>query len=284
MKTRETVAAASRASAGPAGRCRETRVARRSVAAFAAASAVLLAGACGGADADPAPAPAPAAGAPDMASLPEATTFGNLATAAVDPQPESPTDGEVIHPKSEVAVHAEAGGAAIAKLPTEQIGSPTWVPVIAREGDWAQILLPTRPNAAAGWVDTAGGKFETATNDYVVNVDVDGYSLEIVQAGESRGEWTIGVGKPEHPTPKGRAFILASIEETVNTYSPIVLPLSSHSDSHETFGGGPGTVGIHTWPDESFVGKSDSDGCIRVTKEALDKLVELPLGTIVNIT
>jgi lipoprotein-anchoring transpeptidase ErfK/SrfK len=42
-------------------------------------------------------------------------------------------------------------------------------------------------------------------------------------------------------------------------------------------------VGIHTWPDNSFVGKATSDGCIRVTQEALDELVKLPLGTIVNI-
>jgi lipoprotein-anchoring transpeptidase ErfK/SrfK len=109
------------------------------------------------------------------------------------------------------------------------------------------------------------------------------FSLDLLQNGKSVGTWTIGTGKPEHQTPQGRAFVLASIEETVNTYSPIVLPLSYHSDSLETFGGGPGTVGIHTWPDNSFVGKANSDGCIRVPADALGRLAKVPLGTVVNI-
>jgi lipoprotein-anchoring transpeptidase ErfK/SrfK len=125
---------------------------------------------------------------------------------------------------------------------------------------------------------------ETAQNDYVINVNRQAFSLELLKAGKSVGKWTIGTGKPEHATPQGRAYIMASIAETVNTYSPVVLPLSFHSDSLETFGGGPGTVGIHTWPNDSFVGKANSDGCIRVPTDALTRLTKVPLGTLVNIT
>lgn len=219
----------------------------------------------------------------DLASLPEATTYGEISDAPQDPDPEAATGGEVIHPRHELVVYDAPGGKPIARLPEQQISSPTWVPVIDREGDWAQILLPARPNGAVGWIDTADGAVESAQNDYVVNVDLDTFNLEILKGDEQIGEWTVGIGAPEHPTPLGRAFIIASIEEIVNDYSPIVLPLSSHSESHTTFGGGPGTVGIHTWPDNSFVGNANSDGCIRVTQEALDELVKLPLGTIINI-
>ncbi|WP_158884490.1 L,D-transpeptidase [Amycolatopsis anabasis] len=243
-----------------------------------AALAFLTAG-CGG----DAPEAAPAAvSQEDLTALPEANTFGSVPEAAKDSGAQ-PT-GKVIHPKEELVVYSAVGGKAIAKLPTVQMGSPTWVPVIAEQGSWAEILLPTRPNAAAGWVHVDGGKVENAQNDYVINVARDAFSLELLQSGKKLGKWTIGTGKPEYPTPLGRAYLLASIEETVNKYSPIVLPLSFHSDSHETFGGGPGTVGIHTWPDESFVGKANSDGCIRVPKDALEALVKVPLGTIVNIT
>ncbi|WP_199429982.1 L,D-transpeptidase family protein [Qaidamihabitans albus] len=255
---------------------------RRLLAVAAAAALALLVPGCSGGD-EPAGQPS-AVSQEERGALPEATTYEKLADAPADPEPSAATDGEVLHPKRELVVHDAADGDPIAKLPVKQISSPTWVPVIAREGDWAQILLPSRPNGASGWINTAGDAVESATNDYLVNVDLDGYSLEIVKDGAPVGEWTIGIGKPEHPTPTGRAFIIASIKETVNDYSPIVLPLSSHSDSHETFGGGPGTVGIHTWPDNSFVGQANSDGCIRVTEEALNELVKLPLGTIVNIT
>ncbi|ASR38395.1 hypothetical protein BAY61_29160 [Prauserella marina] len=254
----------------------------RLVAAVAATSLAFLTVACGGeeeaAGGDVAPV---AVSQEDLTKLPDATTYGDLPNAAKDSGGES--TGKVLHPKKDLVVYNEAGGEPIAKLPTTQVGSPTWVPVIAEKGEWAEILLPTRPNAASGWIHTGTDEVEAAQNDFVVNIDRDDFQLEITKNGESIGSWTIGTGKKEYPTPKGRAYIIASIEETVNDYSPIVLPLSFHSDSHETFGGGPGTVGIHTWPDDSFVGKETSDGCIRVTKEALDELVKLPLGTIVNI-
>jgi lipoprotein-anchoring transpeptidase ErfK/SrfK len=258
------------------------RVSTKAVALVAAAMLALLTAGCGGDDG--AAAQSGGTSQEEVTALAEATTFTTLETPPLDPAPEAATEGEVLHPKRELVVHDAVDGKPIARLPEKQIESPTWVPVIARQGDWAQILLPTRPNGAAGWINTAGDAVESANNEYVVNVDLASFSLEILKGDEQVGEWTIGIGSAEHPTPTGRAFIIASIAETVNTYSPIVLPLSSHSDSHETFGGGPGTVGIHTWPDNSFVGEANSDGCIRVTQEALDQLVKLPLGTIVNIS
>ncbi|TWE14489.1 L,D-transpeptidase-like protein [Prauserella muralis] len=257
----------------------------RLVAAASAALLALLVSACGGGGDEGtggAGAVKPAAiSQEDLTKLPDATTYGDLPGAPKDPGGDG--TGTVLHPKQDLVVYSQVDGEPIAKLPTRQVGSPTWVPVIAEQGEWAQVLLPTRPNGASGWVHATDDAVESATNDYAVIVDRDAFRLEITKNGESLGSWTIGTGKPEHPTPKGRAYIIASIKETVNDYSPIVLPLSYHSDSHETFGGGPGTVGIHTWPDNSFVGKATSDGCIRVTQEALDQLVKLPLGTIVDI-
>lgn len=266
----------------PAGSVGRRRSSRKLLALAAVATLTLLVSACGG-DTEKQAEAAEGQSQQQVASLPEATTYGKIPDAPMDPEPNAPTEGEVLHPTRELTVHDAVDGKPIARLPVKQISSPTWVPVIARDGDWAQILLPTRPNGATGWINTSGDAVESAENDYLVNVDLDSFHLEILKNGERIGEWTVGIGKPESPTPTGRAYIIASIKETVNDYSPIVLPLSYHSDSHETYGGGPGTVGIHTWPDNSFVGKANSDGCIRVTKDALEALTQLPLGTIVNI-
>ncbi len=266
----------------PAGSVGRRRSSRKLLALAAVATLTLLVSACGG-DTEKQAEAAEGQSQQQIASLPEATTYGKIPDAPMDPEPNAPTEGEVLHPTRELTVHDAVDGKPIARLPVKQISSPTWVPVIARDGDWAQILLPTRPNGATGWINTSGDAVESAENDYLVNVDLDSFHLEILKNGERIGEWTVGIGKPESPTPTGRAYIIASIKETVNDYSPIVLPLSYHSDSHETYGGGPGPVGIHTWPDNSFVGKANSDGCIRVTKDALEALTQLPLGTIVNI-
>jgi lipoprotein-anchoring transpeptidase ErfK/SrfK len=221
----------------------------------------------------------------ELTQLPEANTFSAVNGAPTDPQLNAGAKaGKVIHPKSDTVVYANAGGNPIAKLPAIQMGSPTWVPVVAEQDGWAEVLLPTRPNASAGWLHVGSSEVETAQNDYAVTVDRTAFTLEILESGKSIGKWTIGTGKEAHPTPSGRAYIIASIEETKNTYSPIVLPLSYHSDSLETFGGGPGTVGLHTWPNDSYAGKANSDGCIRVPPAALDELVKLPLGTIIDIT
>jgi lipoprotein-anchoring transpeptidase ErfK/SrfK len=252
--------------------------------AVGAVTVTLLVGGCGSSGSSSPDVTPVAVSQEDLTQLPEANTFATIPDAAKDPQPSGATAGKVVHPKNDLVVYQSAGGKAIAKLPSIQMGSPTWVPVVAEQGEWNQILLPTRPNAAAGWVHVGSGEVETAQNDYVINVNRQAFSLELLQAGKSVGKWTIGTGKPEHATPQGRAYIMASIAETVNTYSPVVLPLSFHSDSLETFGGGPGTVGIHTWPNDSFVGKPNSDGCIRVPADALNRLTKVPLGTLVNIT
>ena len=67
------------------------------------------------------------------------------------------------------------------------------------------------------------------------------------------------------------------------TYSPVVLPLGTHSPTHDTYGGGPGTVAIHTWPNADVYGQAISNGSILVPQDALDQLVEVPLGTVVII-
>jgi lipoprotein-anchoring transpeptidase ErfK/SrfK len=52
----------------------------------------------------------------------------------------------------------------------------------------------------------------------------------------------------------------------------------------DSFGGGPGTVAIHTWPTADTFGTPSSHGCIRVPGPALRALRNVPLGTLVIIT
>jgi lipoprotein-anchoring transpeptidase ErfK/SrfK len=146
-----------------------------------------------------------------------------------------------------------------------------------------QVLLPSRPNGSVGWLHSAGAGQERAANVYRVEVDLAAFRLTILDNGKPAGQWTVGIGKPAAPTPSGRTYIMASIEETVAKYSPVILPLGSHSETHETYGGGPGTVAFHGWPDRTPFGQASSDGCIRVPPDALQALAALPIGTIVVV-
>jgi hypothetical protein len=222
--------------------------------------------------------------ATQTAQLPLATTYGTTPMAPQDPAPFAAETGTVVHPATARVIYARPGGSAVAMLPVTELGSPTWIPVIQSQPGWDQILLPTRPDRSTGWIYLGGGGLQTAYTAYQVDVNLAAYRLTILNAGRSLGTWTVAEGTPGTPTPTGRTFVLASLVPTQPTYSPLILPLGTHSDTLTTYGGGPGTVGLHGWPDPAVFGHPVSHGCVRVPAAALRALSQVPLGSPVMIT
>jgi lipoprotein-anchoring transpeptidase ErfK/SrfK len=169
-------------------------------------------------------------------------------------------------------------------LPTTELGSPTWVPVVQSRPGWDRILLPTRPNRSTGWIYLGGGGLQTAYTPYRIDINLRNYRLTILDGGRRLGTWRVAEGARGTPTPTGRTFVLASLVTRQPTYTPLILPLGAHSDTLSTFGGGPGTVGLHGWPDRTVFGHAVSHGCVRVPAAALRALSRVPLGSSVMIT
>jgi hypothetical protein len=222
--------------------------------------------------------------ATQTSQLPLATTYGTTPAAPQDPAPFAAETGTVVHPTTTRVIYARPGGPAVAELPVTELGSPTWVPVVQSQPGWDRILLPTRPDRSTGWIYLGGGGLQSAYTPYQVDVDLAAYRVTILDAGRSLGSWTVAEGAPGTPTPTGRTFVLASLVPTQPTYSPLILPLGTHSDTLTTYGGGPGTVGLHGWPDASVFGHAVSHGCVRVPPAALRALSQVPLGSPVIIT
>jgi hypothetical protein len=216
----------------------------------------------------------------DPATLPQATTYTVVNSAPLDLGPLVATDGVVVHPRREIVVYDAPGGAPIARLGPQQIGE-TWLPAIAQQPGWLEVLLPSRPNASAGWVTETA--LDRAVTPYLIRVHLRSLSMELFKADQRLGNWTVGIGKQSAPTPAGRTFLLGSFSDTAQRYSPVILPLGTHSPTLDSFGGGPGTVAIHTWPTANVFGTRSSDGCIRVPRDALHQLIQVPLGTLVLI-
>lgn len=213
-------------------------------------------------------------------ALPQSTTYTVVEGAPRDLEESVVTDGTVVHPRRDVVVYAAPGGAAIAKLGPHQIGE-TWLPAIAQQAGWVQVLLPSRPNGSTGWItDTA---LDRALTPYLIRVHLRSLTMELFDGGQRLGNWTVGIGKESAPTPAVRTFLLGSFSDTAQRYSPLILPLGTHSPTLNSFGGGPGTVAIHTWPTANVFGTRSSDGCIRVPRDALHQLTQVPLGTLVLI-
>jgi len=215
----------------------------------------------------------------DLAKLPSATTHATLPGAPQDRGTDA-TDGEVVHPRRVVPVYAEPGRRAFAKVGPTQFG-PTWLPVVERRAGWSRVLLPARPNGAAGWVRTA--LVDRRTSPYLVRVHLSSRTLEIVRDGATAGTWNVAVGASGTPTPTGRTFVLGQVVDDQQSFSPVILPLGTHSNTLDSYGGGPGTVALHGWPDASVFGQAVSHGCVRVPADALALLQQVPLGTLVIV-
>jgi L,D-transpeptidase catalytic domain len=216
----------------------------------------------------------------DLEALPLSTTYTALEGAPLDSGGLEATDGTVVRPQREIVVYVAPGGEPIARIPPHQLGD-TWLPVIARQPGWMQVLLPSRPNSSTGWV--TDDALDQAVTPYLIRVHLRSYSMELFKGDQRLGTWTVGLGKKSAPTPEGRTFLLGSFTDTKQQYSPVILPLGTHSPTLDSFGGGPGTVAIHTWPTADVFGTGSSDGCIRVPPDALNQLTRVPLGTLVLI-
>lgn len=225
--------------------------------------------------------------AAELAKLPRATTYASIPAAPLDPAPFAVTDGLVVHPRTPQIVYAGPGKPPIAVLPATELGGPTWVPVVQISPGWERVLLPSRPNRASGWIFTAGtadSQLDTRRSVYLVRINVGARKLSVYDGGQPVGTWTVAVGAPPTPTPTGRTFLLALLAPPHPSYSPLILPLGFHSDTLDTYGGGPGTVGVHGWPNPSVFGRAVSHGCVRVPSPALHVLSLVPLGSLVLIT
>jgi hypothetical protein len=217
------------------------------------------------------------------ARLPLATTFTRLRGAPPDPDPFGTETGLLTHPAVTTLIYARPGGPPLARLPVTELSSPTWLPVVQTRPGWDRVLLPDRPNRSTGWIYAAGGGLRDAYSPYQVRIELADRVLTVADAGRRLGSWTVAVGTASTPTPKGRTFLLASLAPVQPSYSPLILPLGTHSASLDTFGGGPGTVALHGWPDSGVFGRGISHGCVRVPAAALGVLSRVPLGTPVMI-
>jgi hypothetical protein len=202
---------------------------------------------------------------------------GSPIDAAVD----AASDGLVVHPVRATPVLDAPNGRAIASMPIAQFGD-TWLPVIDQQPGFVHVLLPAKPNGSTGWLRT--DDLESARTPYLIKVHLTSMTLELLKDGTVTDSWKAGIGKASAPTPTGRTFLLGAFSDPKQRYSPVILPLGTHSPTLDTFGGGPGTVAIHTWPSDEVFGTASSDGCIRIPGDALKKLTSVPLGTLVSIT
>ncbi len=153
-----------------------------------------------------------------------------------------------------------------------------------RGNGWEQVYLPTRPNGATGWIKDSA--VELSLDPYRLTVALGAHTLTVAKLGAVILRTPAGVGRSVLPTPKGTYFVAELLKQPnpSGPYGPFAFGLSAHSNVLQTFGGGPGQIGIHGTNDPDTLGTDVSHGCVRISNAAITKLARLlPLGTPVVI-
>jgi lipoprotein-anchoring transpeptidase ErfK/SrfK len=177
---------------------------------------------------------------------------------------------------------------------TTEAGAPTTFAIVG-EGDevapqaqpgWYRVALPTRPNGSTAWTpDTAVSVTKTPLRIFV---DLEGRSLRVEEDGQEVFATEVAIGTEENPTPVNGTFVTELIDniDPDGAYGPYAFGLAMHSDTLTEFNGGPGQVGIHGTNRPELIGERVSSGCVRLTNEDVEALVDLqlPLGVPVFIT
>jgi hypothetical protein len=151
------------------------------------------------------------------------------------------------------------------------------------DGQWVHIRLPVLPNDQTAWVRrrVLGGYHFVHTR---LVVDRDRFTATLLYDGRPVFHASVGVGRPESPTPSGRFYIRDKLSGFGNPfYGPIAYGTSARSAVLTDWPGG-GFVGVHGTNEPDLIPGRISHGCIRLRNSDILRLSRLmPVGTPLTI-
>lgn len=162
--------------------------------------------------------------------------------------------------------------------------NPLVVQVLANQGDWLQVDVVDRPNTRTGWVRAAD--VELGTTDFRIEIDQSTFTLRVYKAADLFLETKVAVGKESTPTPLGKFFLAEIIKNASDTgvYGAYILPTSGYSETLDSFDGGLPQIALHGTNQPELLGTRASNGCVRMSNEAVTKMATtLPAGTPIEI-
>ena len=145
---------------------------------------------------------------------------------------------------------------------------------------WYRILMGIEPNGSRGWIRAADVSMERASHRIVV--DMSDRTLRHFRAGRLRHRFRVGIGAPDTPTVPGQFFVWAHLRprDPNGAYGSYLLGLSGFSEVLTYWPGG-GRMAIHGTPTSSDRGREVSFGCVRVYNRQMNRLRDVPMGTLV---
>ena len=153
-----------------------------------------------------------------------------------------------------------------------------------REGEaWYRVLLPLRPNGSAAWVRESD--VDLRRIDQRIEVDLSERTLRYFVHDELKENFQVGVGTDATPTGTGTFYVWVKVHyaSPYQPYGIAALGLSGLLAGAVGVAGG-GRMAISGTSSPTDLGNAVSHGCVRVLNDDLKSLLDVPLGTPVEIT
>jgi lipoprotein-anchoring transpeptidase ErfK/SrfK len=192
---------------------------------------------------------------------------------------------EIAHVQRSTPLYASPGGAVVARLTTRpEFGSPQTLGVLRHRGRWLAVVSTLRPNGKVSWV--RAGAVKVTRTDMSLTLDRSRRRLVLKRGSKVVHRMTVGVGRPESPTPTGRFAVTDKLSGY--SYGPFygccIVALSAHQPNLPAGWTGGDRIAIHGTDAPSTIGTASSAGCPHARDSDLRVLMRrVPLGTPVFI-
>jgi lipoprotein-anchoring transpeptidase ErfK/SrfK len=145
---------------------------------------------------------------------------------------------------------------------------------------WYRVQLAVLPNGTEGWVRAwAVDVYRVSTR---IVVDLSQRRLVLYRAGKVVFHTAVAVGSPATPTPPGRYFVNErwTLRDASGPFGPAALGISAHSVALQNVWVEHGPIAIHGTNEPWSIGGAESNGCIRLSNDAMRELFpRAPAGT-----
>ncbi|HWD53007.1 MAG TPA: L,D-transpeptidase, partial [Acidimicrobiales bacterium] len=114
-------------------------------------------------------------------------------------------------------------------IPASWSGATSSLPVIAQQGQRAEVRLLQRPNGGTAWIALAGATL--TYTPYHLYVDLSTNRLLLYDASKLVLRAPAGLGAPQNPTPAGNYFVALFAQSPSPSYGPFVIVTSAIADT-----------------------------------------------------
>ncbi len=176
------------------------------------------------------------------------------------------------------------GGSVVARFGSKNLnGYPTVFGVLGSvvrpdcTPRWYRVQLPKKPNGRTAFIRARALRVETVSTRIVI--DVSERRLTLYRSAKPVLTATVAVGSPSTPTPTGRFYVNQRLvpADAGGPFGPGAIGISAFSNVLTGWTQG-GPVAIHGTNEPWSIGRSVSNGCIRLPNATLSKVFRITLA------